>query len=275
MLDFIKKLFSEYKIELVGAVTLGNCHIVRPYKLKDFDTDDFSSLTAIMIAVPYLTYHEKRNISAYAVSRDYHLFFEQIFDSILSKIKEKYPQNKFISFADNSPIDERYAAAACGLGIIGDNGMLITEKYSSYVFLGEIVTDLKIDSKPQPITRCYGCGKCRSVCPMGEIGECLSALTQKKGELTPKEQSYILKYQTAWGCDICQEVCPYTLEATKNGTIYTDIDFFRENTTPYLTGEILEQMSDEEFQQRAYSWRKRETITRNLKILENNLSDKE
>lgn len=96
---------------------------------------------------------------------------------------------------------------------------------------------------------------------------CLSSLTQKKGELTEIEQEMIKKYASAWGCDICQEVCPYTERALKGGSIYTNIEFFKESRTPYLTSEAIENMSDEEFLSRAYSWRGRQTILRNLKIL--------
>ena len=64
MLDFVKDYLSKLNIELVGAISLERCNIIRPYKLKDFATDDYSSLSAIMIAVPYLTKHEMQNITS-------------------------------------------------------------------------------------------------------------------------------------------------------------------------------------------------------------------
>ena len=91
----------------------------------------------------------------------------------------------------------------------------------------------------------------------------------KKGELTEKEADAIKKYGSAWGCDICQEVCPYTLHAKRKGTIYTEVEFLKNNLTPILTREKINEMSDEEFNTRAYSWRGRKTISRNLDILEN------
>ena len=147
--------------------------------------------------------------------------------------------------------------------------MAVTEKYSSYVFLGEIITDLPLDvDREYKIERCEGCGRCKVACPMSEIGACLSALTQKKGELTDTEKDHIKKHGFAWGCDICQEACPHTEKALKNKTIYTDIEFFKKDLTPLLTSELIDTMSDEEFAARAYSWRKKATVKRNLDIIE-------
>jgi epoxyqueuosine reductase QueG len=104
---------------------------------------------------------------------------------------------------------------------------------------------------------------------MNEIGECLSSVTQKKGELNGTEKQAILKYGSAWGCDICQDACPYTKSAISSGTIYTNIDFFKENRIARPTAEIVENMDSEEFKKRAYSWRGKNPIIRNLRILEN------
>ena len=93
-------------------------------------------------------------------------------------------------------------------------------------------------------------------------------MTQKKGEFTESEKALVKKYGL-WGCDICTEVCPHTKKAKANGTIYSPIKFFSENALPFLTSELLESMDDQEFSKRAYSWRGRETITRNAKISEN------
>ena len=107
-----------------------------------------------------------------------------------------FPDNKFASFTDRSPIDECDAAAKAGIGVVGKNHMLITQEYSSYVFLGEIITDAKIEcqvvkSIPE---HCLGCGKCIKKCPTdcADTGMCISAVTQKKGELSDCEIKCIL-----------------------------------------------------------------------------------
>ena len=264
----IKEIFSSHGIELFGAIPLSLCRVTREYKIKKAGFESLDSLYAIVFAVPYLAKAENRNISAYAVPRDYHLYFKELFAKMIPSLEEKFKGHRFASFADDSPIDERDAAARVGLGILGDNGLLITEKYSSFVFLGEIITDLPLECEVAEPKNCEGCGSCKRICPMGEIGVCLSALTQKKGELEEGETAAIKKYGTAWGCDACQMVCPHTVRALKNGTIYTDVEFFKTNLIPHLTTEILDGMSDEDFGSRAYSWRGRKTIRRNLEIIE-------
>ena len=91
--------------------------------------------------------------------------------------------------------------------------------------------------------------------------ECLSAITQKKGELSEHERHLMLENNTVWGCDICQNVCPYTKNAE-----YTKIPFFEKEIITTLTQELVEGMSDEEFSSRAFSWRGRGVLIRNLKI---------
>ena len=267
MLEYIKSELKKLNIDLLSCISLDNCEITRPYLLEK---KDIHSGSVILFAVPYLLgFDGEQNISSYAISRDYHLFFNSLFENLLNKLEEKYPNNKFAGFTDHSPINEISAAAKSGIGIIGQNRLLITEKYSSFVFLGEIITDAILDSNANEIKHCIDCGKCVSACPVNlDINRCLSSVTQKKAELTEEEVSLIKAHGCAWGCDICQNVCPYTRDALRNGTLYTEVDFFKNHRTPYLTAKIIEEMSDEEFKRRAYSWRGKKVIKRNLMILE-------
>ncbi len=269
MLCLLENELKAFNIELFAALPLSLCKVIRSYKIDACGFDKSSHLSAVMIAIPYYSDGGERNISSYCIPRDYHLFCRELFDIILPRLKERFPVFKFFGFADNSPIDERDAAALAGLGIIGENGLLITEKYSSYVFLAEIITDYPIEHGERfEIKRCDGCSACKRACPSGEVGICLSALTQKKGELSELESAAILKHGSAWGCDICQSVCPHTKTALDNGTIFSPIDFFRSELIPKLSSELVEKMSDREFSSRSYAWRGRRTILRNLAILE-------
>ncbi len=268
-LTYFNRILSEYSIPPASCISMSDCKIINERKLKACVSEDAGELFVCIFTIPYYADDGKTNISSYAKSRDYHLFFEDLSRDVISRLRQRYPGFFFAGFADNSPIDERMAAAAAGLGIIGKNGLLITEKYSSYIFLGEIITNYPVeDVVRHEAAYCEDCGRCRSACPKEDCGACLSELTQKKGVLTKEEQAIIKKHGSAWGCDLCQECCPHTLRAKEHGTIYTNIDFFKNERIEALTACDIESMSDEEFSARAYAWRKRETVLRNLKILE-------
>lgn len=170
--------------------------------------------------------------------------------------------------ADSAPINEVRAAACAGLGLQGDNGMLINEKYGGYVFIGAIYTDAVFEYGGDKTSSCIHCGKCGEACPMKNGRDCLSAVTQKKGDLTEGKKEYILEYGSAWGCDICADVCPYSQRAVKNN-VFTPIRFFYEDRTPYLTVDTLDKMTDEQFAERAYAWRGKAVVERNLSLLQN------
>lgn len=266
----IAELLNAEGIDLFGVMPLDECRITKKYLL---DKAGIENGCVIMMAVPYVSRDFGiGNISEYAKCRDYHLFFKELYERLLPRLAEAFPGNRFAGFADHSPIDERDTAARCGLGIIGKNCLLITKKYSSFVFLGEIVTDLVLPSDACEISFCEDCGACRKKCPLtlDPSAQCLSAITQKKGELTADEEAFIIKNGTVWGCDICQSVCPHTLTALKEQTIYTRIPFFLEKRLPELSYRLVSEMSDGEFSSRAFSWRGRQTIMRNLKLFERN-----
>ena len=268
MIEILSDFFREERIEFYGVLPIEECKIQKDYLLNK---KDFVPKSVICFLVPYYTQNGD-NVSKYAVSKDYHLFMERFFEKLSKALNKQYPQSKAYGFADHSPIHELEAAAKCGLGIIGKNRLLINEKYSSFVFIGEVFTD--IDAKllgyvsAEEIKACMKCGRCGKACPTGTLLDCtqpcLSAITQKKGRLSEQEIAFMIENNTVWGCDICQNVCPYTATAIKNGTIKTPIKFFYNDIIHNLTSDILDNMTDEAFNMRAYAWRKRETIRRNL-----------
>ncbi len=269
MKNKIKELLAKEGIFLCGSIPLSECKITKEYLLSSCGISEGS---ALLFAIPYLSeasFSAERNISAYAVCRDYHAYVASLKERLTAELSRLFPDNRFALFADHSPIDERDAAARCGIGFFGKNGLLITKEYSSYFFIAELMTDAFLPSDRPQTESCLSCNACLSACPMRVHGcECLSAITQKKGALSEKDIAIIKEYGSCWGCDICQEVCPHTKAAIKEGTIFSHIPYFNEKNIPYLTSDIVGNMSEEEFSTRAFSWRGKETVLRNLKLFD-------
>jgi epoxyqueuosine reductase QueG len=101
----------------------------------------------------------------------------------------------------------------------------------------------------------------------GEGDKCLSAITQQKAPLSDDEMLLLKRYNTAWGCDLCQTACPHNKRALREGTATSPISFFREARIPYITPAVLAEMTDAEFASRAFSFRGRAVLERNLKVL--------
>ena len=126
------------------------------------------------------------------------------------------------AFVDSAPVLERAWAQKAGLGWIGKNSMLISPKLGSYTFIGELILDVDIEPSRTSIpNRCGSCTRCIDSCPTGAIlapqiidaQKCISYLTiEKKSSLTTTEQESLNGW--CFGCDICQEVCPWNSKAT-------------------------------------------------------------
>lgn len=204
---------------------------------------------------------ETRELSYYACVPDYHLAAGAVLDKLASTLQEAYPDHTFVPFTDNSPIPEVYAAARAGLGIIGDHRLLIHPTFGSYVFIGEIVTDLKLPATSTEIAYCEHCGACSAACPGKCLPDdrrdtCISAVSQKKGELTEEEIALLRTGGLAWGCDRCQEVCPHNKQA-----VCEPHPCFSDYTPTLLPPD------HPQFATRAYAWRGKTVPFRNQELL--------
>lgn len=254
----LEKLFENEKIEYFGVIPFEECTVINP-SLLDREIR-FRPKSVIVFLAPYYTgEYENRNISRYAVSKDYHLFFRDLNGRLCKELAAEYG-GSFAGFADSSPIAERPAALKAGLGVSGEMGQLINLKYGSYVFVGEILTDLDLGGTVHPVGECLHCGLCREKCP---DGRCFSCLNQQKGEPDEKTKRLICELNCAWGCDVCSECCPMNADVQT-----TPIEFFYEDRIPFLTHAAVDAMTDAEFAERAYAWKGRKTVARNLEILE-------
>ena len=226
--------------------------------------------SVLVCLFPYYTgEHKERNISRYAMVTDYHMIAGEYLNRFCKALQEVFPQNQFEPFTDNSPIREVSAAFHAGLGRRGKNGLILHPKYGSYVFIGEVVTDLVLQpDQPLSPQECIGCGKCQNVCPQGALQSdgsvclerCRSHITQKKGELTDWEIEQIQNGGLIWGCDICNDVCPMNQEAK----VLTPVPEFLESAVAVLDAEVAERL----IKTRAYNYRGKKTILRNIQLLE-------
>ncbi len=206
-----------------------------------------------------------RNLSRYACVSDYHHVVGDCLNDICVHLSSVMGYN-FTAFVDNSPIPEVRSAALAGLGVIGDNGLLIHETFGSYVFIGTIVTDAPVNITNTPIRECLHCGACKKACPTGALSAkkqspdrllCLSDITQRKGELTSDEEKHLKENGLLWGCDRCQEVCPLN-----KGAICEPFCGF-DSFSPWLDGIP----SGDDLKNKPYGWRGEKVLQRNWRIL--------
>ena len=270
--DMLKRLFDEEKITAFGVIPFAACRCRRPDLIERRGLSADAIRSAILFLIPYYVKDGEGNISLYARSGDYHAYSDALFSGLIPRLEAHFGE-RFLGYADKSPIEENVAASMAGLGRLGDNYMLINETYGSFVFIGEILSTaapeaLGYDGTYGEVQYCMHCGACKRACPMVIEGmACLSALTQKKGALTDEERAYLKKYGSAWGCDLCQLACPLNRAVLDEGR-ETPIDFFRKDRIARLTSARLAEMDGAEFKRRAFSWRGKATLARNLEILE-------
>ncbi len=228
--------------------------------------------TALVFLFPYYAGERSGNLSLYARGRDYHTVIRDALSPVAEDLRAWYPNNTFAVLADDSPLPEVRAAALAGLGMAGENGLLIHKDYGSYVFIGTIVTDRPCPVEPQEPRPCRKCGACRKACPSAALGEggvdasrCLSALTQRNGALSPEEAEQLRRHPLIWGCDLCQHACPMNRDVMQ-----TEILAFRDGLIDALTLDGLDGLTRrlflERYPDRAFTWRGPAPLRRNLEL---------
>ena len=191
-------------------------------------------------------------IAAYAWGKDYHQILPGRLQNLVAFIESQvgHPvSNRW--YTDTGPLLERELAQRAGLGWIGKNTCLINPREGSYFFLAEILLGIELEPD-QPFTqdRCGKCTRCVNACPTGCIlpdrtldsRRCISYLTIELKGLIPRELRPMIG---AWifGCDICQQVCPWNRFATRSAD-----PAFDQHLTPNLLDELT--LSTEEFAQK-------------------------
>lgn len=183
--------------------------------------------SVIVVLLNYYPKEKQREdvpkIAKYAYGNDYHYIVKSKLYELKQFIDKNLVQSNGVAFCDSAPVLERRWAQQAGLGWIGKNTNLINQDLGSFFFIGELILDIELEyDKPQSSSHCGTCVRCIESCPTKALykeysinaSRCISYLTiEKKGEIPEKFDS--LLSNCAFGCDICQDVCPWNAKKAK------------------------------------------------------------
>lgn len=246
--------------------------------------------SAICVALNY--YHEVEKsrygmngsdgtgaFSIYVHGQDYHEVMEDMLARLAGLLEDRYPGTRSIACVDTKPISDRTMALSAGIAWRGKNTSVVSPKYGSWIFLGELITDLDLKADPLLATLCAECTKCIDACPTGALKEpflvdarkCISYLTiEKRGEVPADMHDKI--GLNVYGCDACQAVCPFN-DVAKNAIV-----FDRGERSPLVDMPVdeLATISNERFREMTQGSAVRrcgpDRIRRNAKIVSKNIS---
>ncbi|MEJ2721685.1 MAG: tRNA epoxyqueuosine(34) reductase QueG [bacterium] len=237
----------------------------------------------------YSRSNEKRNAEApgegrgavaiYAHGRDYHVVLRAMLAELDRRLARIFPGMMSRIAVDTQPISERDLAIKSGIAWLGKNTCVISPDHGSWMFLGELITDLSLRSDGPLETLCGSCTACMDACPTGALGEpylmdankCISYLTiEKRGEIPKRFHNAV--GANLFGCDACQTACPFNTNAGES------ILFGAANRNPIVEMPVtrLIGIGEEEFKaltrESPISRCKAAGIRRNAAIIASNLS---
>ena len=227
--------------------------------------------SVICVAINYYTPHQRppnppfeggddtaieyAKISRYGWGRDYHKILHKKLKLLANWVRSHGEGIEARYYADTGPIQDKMWAQRAGIGWIAKNGNVISTEYGSWVFLGEILTNLELAPDAPHTQHCGSCTRCIDACPTGAIVEpfvvdadrCIAYHTiENRAEKLPDEIASNLQGWVA-GCDICQDVCPWNQRFAKP-TDVAEFEPYPENIAPTLAE--LAEISDEEWNRR-------------------------
>lgn len=277
--------FEEMKVRLITQQEL---NYQSGFEEKDIDKRVNPSLllhqpkSIISIALAYPSKMKERVVSKKGERRgifcraswgtDYHVVLKDRLQKLEDYIKERIPDALCKSMVDTGELVDRAVAQRAGIGWSGKNCAIITPEFGSYVYLGEMITNLPIEPDTSMEDQCGTCNKCIDVCPTGALVQggqlnaqrCIAFQTQTKGFLAEEFREKL--GNRIYGCDTCQTVCP------KN----KGIDFHNHpemEPDPEIAKPLLQPLlfiSNKEFKEKyghiSGSWRGKKPIQRNAII---------
>ena len=218
-------------------------------------------------------------VSIYAQGRDYHLVLHEMLGELVRRLGDFFPGLESKICVDTQPISERDFAIRAGVAWLGKNACVISKEYGSWIFLGELITNLELKSDQPLRTLCGTCTKCMDACPTGALDnpfvvdatKCISYWTiEKRGDIPTQYHEAIGNH--LFGCDICQQVCPFNKFVRETGVF----DYRNPNPIVGKTAHELAGISDAEFKEltreSAIGRCKPAGMRRNARIVAKNLS---
>jgi epoxyqueuosine reductase len=219
---------------------------------------------------PRSTKEERRGIFCRASwGQDYHMILRDRLNKLEDFIRSKVPEAQLKSMVDTGELSDRAVAERAGIGWSGKNCSIITPEFGSFVYLGEMITNIPFPPDTPLEDRCGTCNKCVEACPTGALVQggqlnaqkCIAFLTQTKGFLPDEYRTKI--GNRLYGCDTCQIVCPEN--KGKDFHLHPEMEPDPEIVKPKL--KPLLHMSNKEFKEKfgsiSGSWRGKKPIQRN------------
>jgi epoxyqueuosine reductase len=161
-------------------------------------------------------------VSCYAWGEDYHRVVERMLAPLVRALQRTLPGAEFRAYCDTGPVLEKAWAERAGLGWIGKNGCLISQRFGSWVFLAVVLTTAELEPDASHPDRCGSCERCLTTCPTNafvvprvvDARRCIPYLTIEQWQPISRELRIA---PWAFGCDACQEVCPWNRKARDCG----------------------------------------------------------
>ena len=180
--------------------------------------DDAKSVISLLLNYypSELQNEDSYKISKYAYGQDYHHVIKEKLKELLHFIQTEIGEVSGRAFVDSAPVLDKAWAAKSGLGWVGKNSNLITQKVGSFYFIAELIVDLELDYDTQTTDHCGSCTACLDACPTEAIvapyvvdgSKCISYFTIELKDNLPQEMKG--KFDDwMFGCDVCQDVCPW------------------------------------------------------------------
>ena len=251
------------KLSLASAKTIISIAVAYPHKLKQ---------------QPQKTAYKRGKFTPNSWGLDYHYVLQDKLDRLAKGIEELTADFEYKGMVDTGALVDTAVAQRAGIGFIGKNGLVISKEFGSYMFLGELITNLDIEPDQPVDYDCGDCNRCVTACPTScLIGDgtmnakrCLSFQTQDKGIM---DLEFRKKIKTViYGCDICQICCPYNKGLDNPLATEIDPDLSHPELLPFL--ELSNGQFKEKFGHVAGSWRGKNILQRNAIIALANANDR-